>query len=92
MWDVVVERAGQAPVRVAESRTEAGAQLLAYDVCLRHREVGLKVSCVRRDSADQLQVTRRTGEALRDQPHLDPVGEALTIHVPTVHMRVSSDE
>jgi hypothetical protein len=50
---------------------------------------GVKVYVRTPDSADQLQVTRR-GWVVRDQSHLPSIGEDVTVHVPTVHLRAGS--
>ena len=83
LYHVVVEDQGEDPLLVVETTNHAQAVEFCYQLC--ERRPGRKVNLVTKDSGDQLQVHR--GVAFRDQPGLSPVGEALTIHVPTAKAR-----
>jgi hypothetical protein len=91
-YDVILEPKVGEPVLLVTTTSELRAREEAERVMLAHGPAsGVKVHVRVADSGDQLQVTR-SGQALRDQPHLNAVGEALTIHVPTVKVRIHADE
>ena len=87
-YTVIVEHADGRILPLVSTLSERRALELAHAVMIDHGQAsGVKVHVKTADSADQLQVTMR-GRVLRDQPHLDATGEALTIHVPTAEMRL----
>jgi hypothetical protein len=86
---VVLEEPGRLePLLLASTTNYSVALDWQRRAMFANRRVGVKVSLVTHDSADQLQVTA-SGRVLRDQPNFDPVGEALTIHVPTAKARMA---
>lgn len=90
-YHVVLEEPGRLePVALATTTSEETAREWQQQAMFANRRVGVKVSLVTRDSADQLQVAQ-SGRVLRDQPALGPVGEALTIHVPTAKARLTCE-
>lgn len=89
-YEVILEPKGTEPQVVYTTPSEKRAIELAKEVMIANGPAsGVKVHVRIADSADQLQVTQK-GVAVRDQPHLDAVGEALTIHVPTVKVRINA--
>lgn len=77
---VVLEYADRPAITVAVCKTEEQARDIALKVAWANRAGDGKVTVMKRESTDQLQMSQKG--PVRDQPHLPAYGEDLTIHVP----------